>query len=87
MITSIETLRSSAKLVDADLHKPADAWMPAALNSAQTQRLKVSFEARLPVDDTNKNGTSTRTSFALSRKIQTASTGQIRGDDAKRFTF
>ncbi len=72
------TLFSKARLVEADLQEPAEAFMPAN-NSSRTHLCKVSLEARRPFDDTNKKDVLPRRLVATLRKTRTASTGQIRG--------
>jgi hypothetical protein len=55
MISSMDRLRANAALVEADRHEPAEANTPVFASKSCTQRLKVSFEAGQPVEETNKD--------------------------------
>jgi hypothetical protein len=79
MMSSKERSFANAALVEADLQEPAEANTFARASNSTTQCLNVSFEAELPVDETNKETDGTfQISLALNKKRLTALIGQIR---------
>ncbi len=52
-INGLVILRANAALVDADRHEPAETKTPDFVRQSCTQRLRVSFDAGEPFEETN----------------------------------